>query len=101
MLKKKLKKWEELLENEKEHFEVSAAIFQDWITGDHTEQLREDLRALLEVRLRVVRTIMPDVLLLQLQYGALGGEQVVDAIMQFDDDLIRQALTVLVEQGLE
>ncbi len=100
-MKKALKKWEEWQATEKEHFEVSAAIFRDWLAGNYTEQLREDLEVLLESRLRGIHAIMPDILLLQLQYGTFGGDKIIDAIMQFDDKSISKALTILVKQGLK
>lgn len=100
-MKKKEKKWEELKKDEEEHFEVSSAIFRDWIAGESVKQSREELKAVLESRRRVNRVIMPDILLLRLQYGASGGEQIVDAIMAFDDDSISKALADLVEQGLK
>ena len=95
-----LKKWEELKTNEEEHFKASSAIFQDVVAGKLDDQLREELKHLLELRTRVFRCIMPDILLLQLQYGATGGEKIVDAIMQFDDDSISKALATLTAQGL-
>ncbi len=99
-MKKRLKKWEELKINEEEHFKASSAIFQDVITGKLDDQLREELKHLLGLRHRGIGVIMPDTLLLQLQYGAYEGEKLVDAIMQFEDTAISKALGILTERGL-
>lgn len=62
--------------------------------------LREDLKRCLGARRFGHRVISPGMLLLQLQYGAIEGETVIDAVMQFDDDAINAALVTLTEIGL-
>jgi len=94
------KKIEELKRREGEHALVSAAIFRDWIAKKKpAEQLREELQSLMVGRRLVRNLITADVLFLQLQLGAWEREKVTDAIMEFDDDSIRDALRALIEQG--
>jgi len=61
---------------------------------------REDLKLYLEARRFGRQAISPGMLLLQLQYGAIEGETVIDAVIQFDDYAIKTALVALTEIGL-
>lgn len=60
----------------------------------------EDLRFYLENRRFGRQAISPGMLLLQLQYGAFEGAIIIEAIMQFDDEAIGEAIGVLLDRGL-
>lgn len=62
---------------------------------------REDLKLYLEARRFGRQYVSPGMLLLQLQFGAIEGEAIMEAIMQFDDEAIQTALSALLDMGLE
>ena len=61
---------------------------------------REDLKLCLEARRFGRQAISPGMLLLQLQFGAMERDAIIDAIMEFDDDEIETAIGALLDKGL-